>query len=44
MTAGEAAAGADGKGKVTEEPVFMQMFTCRSTEEQKEQVVVKPGE
>lgn len=36
MTAGELAAGADGKEKVTKEPVFMQMFPCRSTKEQRE--------
>lgn len=26
-------------GKVTTEPIFMQMFSCKSTKEQREQVV-----
>lgn len=44
MTASELAAGADGKEKVTKEPVFMQMFPCRSTKEQREQVMSKATE
>lgn len=44
LTAGELAAEADGMRRVTAEPVFRQMFPCRSTKEQRERVVRKAAE
>lgn len=44
LTAGELAAGADRMRKETTEPAFKQMFSCRITKEQREQVVRKAAE